>query len=93
MESANQFELRLIAPQGVSNARRYVLFATFCVANMLDAYNLNALFTALPVLKRVFALDEADASWVMSAFELTYASFLLIVRAPSCLHLVDFCVN
>ncbi|KAH9888529.1 MFS general substrate transporter [Cubamyces lactineus] len=78
MESANESEHRLTAPQGVSNARRYVLFATFCVANMLDAYNLNALFTALPVLKGVFALDEAEASWVMSAFELTYAAFLLV---------------
>ncbi|KAI0653606.1 MFS general substrate transporter [Cubamyces menziesii] len=75
-ESANQSEPA--PPQGVSNARRYVLFTTFCVANMLDAYNLNALFTALPALKRVFALGEADASWVMSAFELTYAAFLLI---------------
>ncbi|KAI0628440.1 MFS general substrate transporter [Trametes polyzona] len=62
----------------VSNARRYLLFVMFCVANMLDAYNLNALFTALPVLKQVFGLGEADASWVMSAFELTYAAFLLI---------------
>lgn len=63
----------------ISNARRYFLFAIFCVANLLDAYNLNALFTGLPVLKEVFGLDEVDASWVMSAFQLTYAAFLLIV--------------
>lgn len=63
----------------MSNARRYVLFAMFCVANALDSYNLNALFTALPVLREHFGLGEADASWVMSAFELTYAAFLLVV--------------
>ncbi|TFK84532.1 MFS general substrate transporter [Polyporus arcularius HHB13444] len=62
----------------ISNARRYFLFAIFCIANLLDAYNLNALFAGLPALKVAFALDEVDASWVMSAFELTYASFLLI---------------
>ncbi|KAI0666963.1 MFS general substrate transporter [Trametes maxima] len=62
----------------VSNARRYVLFAMFCVANMLDAHNLNALFTALPVLRTVFGLNEADSSWIMSSFELTYAAFLLV---------------
>ncbi len=66
----------------ISNARRYFLFAIFCIANLLDAYNLNALFAGLPALKVAFALDEVDASWVMSAFELTYASFLLIVSAP-----------
>ncbi|KAL1940391.1 hypothetical protein VTO73DRAFT_8963 [Trametes versicolor] len=62
----------------MSNARRYVLFVMFCVANALDSYNLNALFTALPVLREHFGLGEADASWVMSAFELTYAAFLLV---------------
>ncbi|RPD57986.1 MFS general substrate transporter [Lentinus tigrinus ALCF2SS1-7] len=62
----------------ISNARRYFLFAIFCIANLLDAYNLNALFAGLPALKAAFGLDEVDASWVMSAFELTYASFLLI---------------
>ncbi len=65
----------------MSSARRYVLFAMFCVANALDAYNLNALFTALPVLREHFGLGEADASWVMSAFELTYAAFLLVVSS------------
>lgn len=63
----------------ISNARRYMLFVMFCVANALDSYNLNALFTALPVLREHFGLGEADASWVMSAFELTYAAFLLVV--------------
>lgn len=64
----------------ISNARRYLLFAIFCTANALDSYNLNALFAGLPALKDAFGLDEVDASWVMSAFNLTYASFLLIVR-------------
>ena len=63
----------------ISNARRYFLFAIFCIANLLDAYNLNALFAGLPALKNAFGLSEVDASWVMSGFELTYASFLLIV--------------
>ncbi|OSC97055.1 MFS general substrate transporter [Trametes coccinea BRFM310] len=62
----------------MSNARRYLLFTMFCVANMLDAYNLNALFTALPVIRTAFGLNEADASWIMSAFELTYAAFMLV---------------
>ena len=64
----------------ISNARRYFLFAVLCIANILDAYNLNALFTGLPALKEAFGLSEVDASWVVSVFQLTYASFLLIVR-------------
>ena len=65
----------------ISNARRYFLFCMFCVANLLDSYNLNALFTGLPALKVAFGLDEAEASWVMSAFALTYAAFMLIVSS------------
>ncbi|OBZ65921.1 hypothetical protein A0H81_14087 [Grifola frondosa] len=44
----------------------------------LDSFNLSALFAATPALKEAFNLDESESSWVMSAFQLTYASFLLI---------------
>ncbi|GBE80918.1 major facilitator superfamily domain-containing protein [Sparassis latifolia] len=62
----------------ISNARRYTLFVVFCLAMFLDAFNLSALFAATPVLESHFNMDESQASWVISAFQLTYASFLLI---------------
>ena len=63
----------------ISNTHRYLLSAIFCLANLLDGYNLNALFVALPVLAPIVGLNEPDSSWVMSAFQLTYAAFLLMV--------------
>ena len=63
----------------ISNTHRYLLYTIFCLANLLNGYNLNALFVALPVLAPIFGLNEADSSWVMSAFQLTYAAFLLMV--------------
>lgn len=63
----------------ISNARRLTLLFLFCLAMFLDSFNLTALFTAIPVLKERFNLDESQSSWIISGFQLTYAAFLLIV--------------
>lgn len=65
-------------PRTISNIRRTVLLVVFCLAMFIDAFNLSALFAATPVLEAHFGLDETQSSWVISAFQLTYASFLLI---------------
>ncbi|EKM53820.1 uncharacterized protein PHACADRAFT_125786 [Phanerochaete carnosa HHB-10118-sp] len=76
------FPASVSAPQGaISDARRLVLFAVFCLAMFLDTFNLNALFAAIPALQEHFALTASEASWVISACQLTYASFLLVARA------------
>ena len=83
----------LSAPEpAISNARRLVLFTVFCLAMFLDSFNLNALFAAIPALQEHFGLSTSEASWVISACQLTYASFLLIV----CLlfvHSLPVCTN
>ena len=79
-------EQAILSPRiRISCARRYFLFSIFCIANMLDSYSLNAIFAGLPALKAAFAMGEVEASWVMSAFQLTYAAFLLIVSPSLCL--------
>ncbi|KAI0741438.1 major facilitator superfamily domain-containing protein [Daedaleopsis nitida] len=69
---------RALAPQKYSSGRRYVLLIIFCLAQFLDAFSNVAIFSALPALSRALEMSEAEATWVISAFQLTFASFLLI---------------
>ncbi|KIP05049.1 hypothetical protein PHLGIDRAFT_108699 [Phlebiopsis gigantea 11061_1 CR5-6] len=65
-------------PQRYSAFRRYLLLVTFCLAQFLDAFNNSALFSAIPSLVADLNMTESDATWIISAFQLTFASFLLI---------------
>ena len=71
--------------QQYSVARRYFLLLIFCLAQFLDAFNNSALFSAIPSLVRDLGFTEAESTWIISAFQLTFASFLLIVSAFSAL--------
>ena len=78
-------------PQKYSSARRYVLLVVFCLAQFLDAYNAAALFSAIPAIVTSLKMTEAESTWIISAFQLTFASFLLIVSfsiPPSCRYLL-----
>ena len=66
-------------PQKYSTAHRYVLLIIFCLAQFLDAFNNSALFSAIPALVDDLGMTEAESTWIISAFQLTFASFLLIV--------------
>ncbi|KAF7796427.1 hypothetical protein EIP86_007604 [Pleurotus ostreatoroseus] len=48
------------------------------VAQFLDAFNNSALFSAIPSLIRDLGFTEGESTWLISAFQLTFASFLLI---------------
>lgn len=69
----------------LSNARRYTLLITFCLAQFLDAFINAALFSAMPSLIDSLGFTESETTWVMSAFQLTSASFLLVVRSKPAL--------
>jgi hypothetical protein len=70
----------------LSLARKLVLLCIFCLAQFLDAFNGSALYSALPALETSLGMNESQSTWIISAFQLTFASFLLIVRA----HPVNF---
>lgn len=74
----------------LSTARRYLLLVIFCLAQFLDAFNNTALFSAIPDVVHSLQITEAESTWLISAFQLTFASFLLIVRlAPLSLQKID----
>ncbi|KAI0704972.1 major facilitator superfamily domain-containing protein [Cytidiella melzeri] len=64
--------------QRYSAAKRYSLLVIFCLAQFLDAVNNSALFSALPSLVVDLHMSPNESTWIISAFQLTFASFLLI---------------
>ncbi|KAG1864990.1 major facilitator superfamily domain-containing protein [Suillus subalutaceus] len=65
-------------PKKLSLARRLILLAMFCLAQFLDSFNNSALFSAIPRLEVSMGMTESQSTWIISAFQLTFASFLLI---------------
>ncbi|KAG1782220.1 major facilitator superfamily domain-containing protein [Suillus placidus] len=65
-------------PKKLSLTRRLILLVMFCLAQFLDAFNNSALFSAIPALEVSMGMTESQSTWIISAFQLTFASFLLI---------------
>ncbi|KAN0078090.1 Major facilitator superfamily domain containing protein [Tylopilus felleus] len=61
-----------------SLARKVVLLLMFCFAQFLDAFNNAALVPAIPTLVRSVGITGSQLAWIISAFQLTFASFLLM---------------
>ncbi|KAG1718342.1 major facilitator superfamily domain-containing protein, partial [Suillus occidentalis] len=62
----------------LSLTRRLILLVIFCLAQFLDSFNNSALFSAIPALEVSMGMTESQSTWIISAFQLTFASFLLI---------------
>lgn len=66
-----------------SNILRVFLLLLFCLAQFLDVFNISALFSSLPVITSELNMTSGQAIWVISAYQLTFAAFLLLVRCSS----------
>ncbi|KAG1732776.1 major facilitator superfamily-domain-containing protein [Suillus occidentalis] len=62
----------------LSVTRKLVLLVMFCLAQFLDAFNITALFTAIPALEVSMNMTASQSTWMFSASQLTFSSFLLI---------------
>ncbi|OJA11344.1 hypothetical protein AZE42_04924 [Rhizopogon vesiculosus] len=65
-------------PKELPLFRKIVLLVLFCFAQFLDVFNTSAIFSALPALDISMDMTESQSTWMISAFQLTFASFLLI---------------
>ncbi|KIJ09575.1 hypothetical protein PAXINDRAFT_17334 [Paxillus involutus ATCC 200175] len=65
-------------PKQLSLTRKLVMLLMFCLARSLDAFNNSALFAAIPALEGSMGITESESVWIISAFQLTFAAFLLI---------------
>jgi len=79
-----------VQPKELPLSRKLVLLAMFCLSQFLDAFNGSALFSALPSLQISMDMTESESTWMISAFQLTFASFLLIVSAYLLSHALNF---
>jgi hypothetical protein len=62
-----------------STARKLALLAIFTLAEFLDAFNNSALFPAIPNITSQLKFDASETVWIISAYQLTFAAFLLVV--------------
>ncbi|CAZ84642.1 unnamed protein product [Tuber melanosporum] len=57
---------------------RPLTFAVFAGSQILDILNVTGVTFALPSISEKYGIPETEASWVLSAYSLTFGSFLLI---------------
>lgn len=62
----------------VSTLRKISLLIMFTLAEFLDAFNNSALFPAIPPLTEDLHFLVSETVWVISAYQLTFAAFLLV---------------
>jgi len=69
------------ATDELANANKWkklILLIFFCVSQFVEAVNLCALFTSIVDIAPELDLNDSDAVWLLSAYQLTFASFLLL---------------
>lgn len=73
-----------------STLRKYVLLVVFCLAQFLDVFNNSALFSAIPTIATDLKMTGGESVWIVSATQLTFAAFLLVVSSllSFALHLI-----
>jgi hypothetical protein len=67
-----------------STARKLGLLAMFVLAEFLDAFNNSALFPAIPNISSQLQFEASETVWIISAYQLTFAAFLLVVSCNRC---------
>jgi hypothetical protein len=62
-----------------STVRKIALLSIFTLAEFLDAFNNSALFPAIPSITSDLHFLASETVWIISAYQLTFAAFLLVV--------------
>lgn len=68
----------------VSTFRKLSLLSIFTLAEFLDAFNNSALFPAIPIIINDLHFVPTETVWIISAYQLTFAAFLLVVCDYPC---------
>ncbi|KAG6813631.1 hypothetical protein H0H87_009011, partial [Tephrocybe sp. NHM501043] len=63
---------------GLSAPRKVVLLIFLCLAQFLDTFANSSLFAAIPPISVELGITNADSVWLISGYQLTFASLLLI---------------
>ncbi|KDQ13884.1 hypothetical protein BOTBODRAFT_133128 [Botryobasidium botryosum FD-172 SS1] len=71
---ANPRSPAYVSPKGV---RRFVIVYTLCSAQFFDVFNAVSAITALPPLGADLGFSPGALQWVLSAYSLTFAAFMI----------------
>ena len=63
----------------LSSARKNFLLAIYCLAQFTDTFNNSALLAAIPPISIQLGISNSNSVWLLSAYQLTFAAFLLTV--------------
>lgn len=69
----------------LSTSRKLALLAVFCLAQFLDVFNNSALLPGVPQISEDTGMTTEETVWIFSAYQLTFAAFLLLVSSSPCL--------
>ncbi|KAJ9114008.1 hypothetical protein QFC22_005826 [Naganishia vaughanmartiniae] len=61
----------------LSNVRKHVLLAIFSLATALDVVSVSGLITTTESISRDLGLEAGNITWILTAYSMTFASFLL----------------
>ncbi len=78
----NQLELKAKDEKEIaamSKFRKSILLIAFSFAQFLDVLNISAIFTGIPDIALKLDMAPNESVWLLSAVQLTFASFLLLV--------------
>ncbi|KAG6858922.1 hypothetical protein C0995_012888, partial [Termitomyces sp. Mi166 len=62
----------------LSSLRKTVLLIFLCLAQFLDTFANSSLFAAIPPISVQLNITNADSVWLISGYQLTFASLLLV---------------
>ncbi|KDQ32412.1 hypothetical protein PLEOSDRAFT_1024998, partial [Pleurotus ostreatus PC15] len=68
--------------ESLSPIRKLVLLGVFCSAQFFDVFNASAVLVSLPSVKDLH-FAPGTLQWILSAYTLTFASFMLIAGTLS----------
>ncbi|EKM77920.1 hypothetical protein AGABI1DRAFT_129710 [Agaricus bisporus var. burnettii JB137-S8] len=58
-------------------ARKIILLIILCLAQFLDTFAISALFAAIPQISVQLGISDGDSVWLISGYQLTFASLML----------------
>ncbi|MDX6537436.1 MAG: hypothetical protein QOD37_1777 [Gaiellales bacterium] len=70
--------MSIAAPAVPGNRRRWIALAVVCMAMLMNTLDGSVVNVALPVIQRDLHIAQANLTWVVNAYLITFGSFLLL---------------
>ena len=70
--------MSIAAPVVPGNRRRWIALAVVCMAMLMNTLDGSVVNVALPVIQRDLHIAQANLTWVVNAYLITFGSFLLL---------------